>query len=234
MPADWTRRRTLVTLAAAGLAACVPDDDTGMEPDTGDGTEGGTDAGTDLDTGGVEDVCVDRTGAQTAGPFYPGEPQVRMDVRGGVDGVVIELDLQVVEQGTCAPIQGAEVDLWGADADGDYSGYARFGTEGEDFMRGQQLTDADGIARFTAIVPGSYPGRAVHLHVKVRAEGVAELTTQVYLPDALVSEILADPRYSEGAEQTRNGDDGFYAPDTLLVASGTVEDGVVAEGVLVV
>jgi protocatechuate 3,4-dioxygenase beta subunit len=157
-----------------------------------------------------------------------------MDIRGGVDGVVIDIDLQVVEQGTCAAIAGAEVDVWGADADGDYSGYARFETEGEDFMRGQQLTDADGFARFTAIVPGSYPGRAVHLHVKVRAAGRPELTTQVYLPDNLVSEILADDRYSDGAEQTRNNDDGFYAPDTLLVASGTVVDGVVAEGVLVV
>ncbi|MFT6161727.1 MAG: protocatechuate 3,4-dioxygenase beta subunit [Myxococcota bacterium] len=157
-----------------------------------------------------------------------------MDIRGGVDGVVIDLDLQVVEQGTCAPIQGVEVDVWGADAVGDYSGYAQFDTEGEDFMRGQQLTDSDGIARFTAIVPGSYPGRAVHLHVKVRAPGVPELTTQVYLPDGLVGEILADERYSDGAEQTRNRDDNFYAPDTLLVASGSVADGVTAEGVLVV
>ncbi len=230
MPADWTRRRTLMTLAAAGLAACVPDDDGGLDSDTGDDTGSGTDA----DTSGGEEVCVDRTGPQTEGPFYPGEPQVRMDIRSGVDGVIIEVDLQVVERGTCAPVEGAEVDLWGADADGDYSGYAQFDTEGEDFMRGQQLTDADGFARFTAIVPGSYPGRSVHLHVKVRAAGAAELTTQVYLPDNLVSEILADERYSGGAEQTRNNDDGFYASDTLLVASGTVADGVVAEGVLVI
>lgn len=229
MPAEWTRRRTLLTLAAAGLAACVPDDDSGQDPDTSDGTGSDTDNGTD-----AEGVCLDRTGPQTEGPFYPGEPEVRMDIRGGVDGVVVTLDLQVVAQGTCAPVVGAEVDVWGADADGDYSGYATFDTEGEDFMRGQQVTDADGFVRFTTIVPGSYPGRAVHLHVKVRAPGLEELTTQVYFPNTLVSEVLEDARYSEGAEHTLNGQDSFYESDTLLLASRDVDGEVVAEGVLVV
>lgn len=220
-PDDLTRRQTLALLGAAALVGCSED----PPPDT---------TPRDTDGDGTVDDCATPTGAQTEGPFYPGEPAVRVDITEGLPGVSLDVDLTVVSRETCEPVVGAEVDLWGADASGAYSGYADFGTEGETWMRGQQATDAEGVARFGSVVPGSYPGRAVHLHVKVRAPGRSELTTQIYLPDAVVEEALADAAYAEGAAITTLARDGFYAGDTLCDVEGTPAEGLRARVTLVV
>ncbi len=215
-----TRRDALVSLTAATLAGCVPerrdDDDSSTAANDDDSTA---------------ESC-EPTGAQTAGPFYPGEPEDRTDISEGIVGVQMEVDIQVVNS-ACEPLAGAEVDLWGADKDGRYSGYQDFGTEGEDWQRGQQLSDSDGRVRFTCIVPGSYPGRAMHLHVKVRAEGHDELTTQTYLPDSIGAAVLKQPSYG-GADQTTNDEDNFYAGDTLMNITGSTSEGYSAVVVLVV
>jgi protocatechuate 3,4-dioxygenase beta subunit len=188
----------------------------------------------DTDGDGTPESCADLTSAQTAGPFYPGIPVSRVDIRGGVEGVTLELDLQVVQQGTCAPVVGAEVDLWGANADGDYSGYADFDTVGEDWMRGMQVTDEEGVAKFTAIIPGSYPGRAIHLHVKVRPPGGSELTTQIYFADDLMSAVLDEAAYAGGARLTSLAGDNFYEGDTLVTLSGDATVGFSGEVAIVV
>lgn len=228
MSTDPTRRHTLFALTALGLVGASACTDSGpVDSDTDD--TGDTDVDTDTGVAG----CEDETLPQTEGPFYPGEPVSRVDLREDRDGVQLDLDLEVVEQGSCAPLEDAEVDVWCADASGAYSGYATFGTEGQDWLRGQQITDAEGRARFTVIVPGSYPGRAVHLHVKVRVPGREELTTQVYLPDALVQRVLARPAYADSAPITTLGDDGFYEGDTLLRVISDDEGLVEAEGTLI-
>ena len=73
----------------------------------------------------------------------------------------------------------------------------------------------------------------MHFHVKVRAPGYPELTTQVYLPDAIVEAVLSEAPYADSADQVRNGDDNFYAEDTLLQASGSAQTRVTATGTLV-
>lgn len=210
-PTDLTRRQALTGLVAVGVVGCTATPSSDADPA----------------------MCEDRTGPQTAGPFYPGEPPARTDLREDRQGVALFLDLEVVGQGTCAPLVDAEVDVWSADASGAYSGYPDFDTVGQNWLRGQLRTDAEGIVRFTCIVPGSYPGRAVHLHVKVRAEGAEPLTTQVYLPDDLVAEVLTLPAYTDSAAQVRNDDDSIYRPDTLLTATFDGE-AVTASGRLVV
>ena len=132
-----------------------------------------------------------------------------------------------MEAGSCDPIAGAEVDVWTADASGDYSGYIDFDTLNEDWLRGQQLTSSEGTIGVECIVPGAYPGRAVHVHIKVRTPGRPELTTQLYFPDSMVSAVLAEPAY-QGAVQTTNAVDGFYAEDTLLSVSGDLAGGYAA------
>lgn len=219
-PHDRSRRETLAALGAAALVGCVP----GSSSDS-TSTDATTDASADTGDSGTTASCAPRTSSQTAGPFYPGEPVARMDITEGISGVALELDLTCVDVDTCMPLVGAEVDLWGANADGDYSGYADFDTVGEDWMRGQQITGADGVARFTAIVPGSYPGRAVHLHVKVRPVGGGELTTQVYFPDATVASVLGEAAYAASAAQTTNDRDGIYAGDTLVPLEGSLAEG---------
>jgi len=51
-----------------------------------------------------------------------------------------------------------------------------------DRLRGHQFTDADGRFRLETIVPGLYPGRTRHIHVKVQAPDRPVLTTQLYFP----------------------------------------------------
>ena len=174
----------------------------------------------------------EETGAQTAGPFYPGEPEAMKDISGDRVGVPLRIEFRVVDvTDGCTDIANAEVDLWHADANGDYSGYEDFQTEGEDWLRGQQVTDEHGFARFTSIFPGSYPGRSVHVHVKVRAEGYDELTTQVYFPDDLVASILNKSGYN-GAGHTLLVNDNFFSSETLSEVADGEDGGIFAEIVL--
>ena len=213
-------RRDLLKLAsltlAVGSLGCG-DDGAELFPDGGGADGASPDGSTECPL----------TGAQTAGPYYPGEPETRMNILGDRTGVALELVLTVLEAGSCEPLVGAEVDVWTADSNGDYSGYAVFGTEGEDWLRGQQITSDAGAVVVDGIVPGAYPGRAVHVHIKVRAQGHPELTTQLYFPDAMVADVLLQPGY-QGATQTTNSADGFYADDTLMDVQGSTVAGYTA------
>lgn len=158
---------------------------------------------------------------QTEGPFFTDVRLNRSDIRFDPadksvrDGVPLALVLRVsaVSAGGCAPLAGAMVDVWHCDAAGAYSDSDR-GTAGRKFLRGYQVTDADGAVRFATIYPGSYPGRAVHVHFKVRiASGPrlgGEITSQLYFDDAVTDRVLARPPYPASGRRTRNGDDGLY------------------------
>lgn len=117
----------------------------------------------------------DPTPPQMEGPYFkpnsprrtsllqPGTPGVRLTVTGYVFG------------SACRPIPRVLMDFWQADTYGTYDNTGfRF--------RGHQFTDATGAFRLTTVVPGLYPGRTRHLHVKVQAPGRPVLTTQLYFP----------------------------------------------------
>jgi len=183
-------------------------------------------------------VCV-VTPEQTEGPYYVESRLNRSDIRTdplqGIrrEGVPLVLAFRVlsVERGGCEPLNGAMVDLWQCDAQGLYSDVRdpRFNTVGKRFLRGYQLTDPDGRARFTTIYPGWYPGRAVHIHFKVRIKGEDKgygFTSQFYFDDALTDRIHARAPYAErGNKRTRNSEDGLYRRGgkqlTLAVAENT-------------
>jgi len=113
--------------------------------------------------------------AETEGPYFKaGSPARTSLLQTGMRGTRLVLTGRVLTT-RCAPVAGALLDFWQADASGSYdnSGYR---------LRGHQLTDAGGRFRLTTVVPGEYPGRTQHIHVKVRAPGKPELTTQLYLP----------------------------------------------------
>ncbi len=117
-----------------------------------------------------------RTSAQTEGPFYTPDSPERMVLReAGMAGTAIMLAGLVLTR-SCRPVAGALVDLWHADDRGVYDngGYR---------LRGHQFTDADGRYRFETIVPGLYPGRTRHFHVKFQAPNHPVLTTQFYFPN---------------------------------------------------
>ena len=138
-------------------------------------------AGTDLFAGELLAVTPaiadddDPTPAQTEGPYFtPNSPLRRSIVPAGAAGVRLTLTGRVLTTAG-KPVARALIDFWQADAGGAYdnSGY-RF--------RGHQLTDAKGRYALTTVVPGLYPGRTKHIHVKVQPRGGSILTTQLYFP----------------------------------------------------
>jgi protocatechuate 3,4-dioxygenase beta subunit len=147
----------------------------------------------------------------TDGPYYvPGE-KVRRNITEGLPGAPLALRLGVVDASTCKPIEGAAVDIWHASPRGKYSGEQDNGTAGLTFLRGIQRTDANGLALFTTVYPGWYPGRAVHIHVKVHTGGNVVHTGQLFFRDSFTDAVYRRAPYSaRSARDVRNADDSIY------------------------
>jgi protocatechuate 3,4-dioxygenase beta subunit len=139
------------------------------------------------------------TPAVTEGPFFKaGSPERSSLVEGSTSGQMLTVTGYVLTA-DCQPVAHALLDFWQADAQGQYdnAGYS---------LRGHQYTDQNGRYLLETIVPGLYPGRTEHIHVKVQAPGGPLLTTQLFFPG------VAD-----------NQSDGIYDPALLvkLQASGS-------------
>jgi protocatechuate 3,4-dioxygenase beta subunit len=129
---------------------------------------------------------------QTEGPYFtPNSPLRTSLLEDGMQGVSMLVSGRVL--GTdCQPIANALLDFWHADANGVYDniGYT---------LRGNQFTDAEGRYQLETIMPGLYPGRTRHFHVKVQRPNGAVLTTQLYFPD-----------------EASNATDGIFNPRLLM------------------
>jgi protocatechuate 3,4-dioxygenase beta subunit len=174
---------------------------------------------------GTLPACI-LTPKQTEGPFFVDERLERSDIRvdpsdGSVkSGVPLRLTFRVsaIRGAGCNPISGAIVDVWQCDAIGVYSAVNEPGSQGpaaKNFLRGYQITQADGSTQFTTIYPGWYPGRTVHIHFKVRAKDKSgkgqELTSQLYFDDALTDRIHAQSPYAgKGPRTVKNYRDGLF------------------------
>jgi protocatechuate 3,4-dioxygenase beta subunit len=163
---------------------------------------------------------------QTEGPFFVEEDlnrsDIRSDPRSGVvqAGVPLQLTFRVSRMtgASCAPLAGAQVDVWHCNASGRYSDTRHGGGSGSDgdrFLRGYQPTDAAGTAQFLTIYPGWYDGRTVHMHFKVRTVATSapayEFTSQLYFDDALTDRVHAFASYAAvGRRSMRNADDFLF------------------------
>ena len=115
------------------------------------------------------------TPAQTEGPYFKRSSPERVELlEAGMAGQPIELVGFVLTR-DCKPVAGALLDFWQADDKGRYDN-AGFR------LRGHQFTDTEGRYRLRSVVPGNYPGRTRHIHVKVQPRGGRVLTTQLYFP----------------------------------------------------
>ena len=124
----------------------------------------------------LDDDDLDLTLAQTEGPYFTPESPERTSLREeGMAGTPLRVTGYVYSSG-CDPAPNALLDFWHCDDAGVYDneGYR---------LRGHQFTDDDGRFTLETIVPGVYPGRTRHIHVKVQAAGGPVLTTQLYFPD---------------------------------------------------
>jgi len=220
-PADFRlSRRKLLGLAAASAATSLVGD---LGRRVAMAAPAGPSAQLSSDTA---PACVVRP-RQTAGPYFVDEVLERSDIRSDpLDGSLkpgtplrLEFRVSRLDDGSCAPVRGAVVDVWQCDAMGVYSGVRDFNgffdTRGKRFLRGYQLTDAGGTAQFITVYPGWYPGRTVHIHFKIRTDPEGrrglEFTSQLYFHDAITDQVHAQAPYaSKGPRTTRNGQDGIF------------------------
>lgn len=157
----------------------------------------------------------------TEGPYFVDEKLNRSDIRpdpsnGKVsEGTPLALTFNVFEANgsQCAVLKDAQVDVWHCDALGVYSDVRDPGgsTVGQKFLRGYQVTDGSGVAKFLTIYPGWYQGRAVHIHFKIRT-GNREFTSQLFFDDSLNDEVYKNAPYSQKGTNgiTRNSRDGIF------------------------
>src|SRR5205823_1672252 len=148
--------------------------------------------------------------ALTQGPYFVDKQLERSDIRvepsdnSVKQGVLLNLIFNVsnVSQNTCKPLQGAHVDVWHCDAAGAYSGVSDpgFQTTGQKWLRGYQITDANGAAKFVTIYPGWYSGRTVHIHFMIRTDPTSEtgyeFTSQLFFDEALTDKVHAQQPYA--------------------------------------
>lgn len=198
---DDTTRRSFIkwiglgagSAAIGGLAGACADNGGTNTPPTDSGTTGDTtdtspgpdtsppnDASSDASSDGGQ--C-DATGDDVEGPFHvEGAPQ-RADLAPDDEpGDPIIIQGTVYESDCTTPIEGALLDVWHANDDGDYYDAS------EDYrLRGQLQTDADGTYEIRTIRPGRYPDagglRPRHVHFIISSPPHGSLTTQMYFAD---------------------------------------------------
>jgi len=204
-----TRRRLLQLGIALPLPALLAACDGATTGDQAGGDGPATTAGTATTAGSATTAAPqalpptpacddgdDPTPAQTEGPYFtPDSPERGSLLEAGLPGDRLTVAGTVLAT-DCRPLRRALLDFWQADAAGRYDnqGYR---------LRGHQFTDADGRFRLETVVPGRYPGRTRHIHVKVQAPDRPVLTTQLYFPG-----------------EAANAADGIFREELLLAMGG--------------
>ena len=146
---------------------------------------------------------------QTAGPFYLEDALLRQDITDGKPGTPLRLQFEVLELDGCSPLDDAALEIWHCDAEGAYSGVGANDTSR--FLRGVQITDDAGLAEFRSILPGYYPGRTNHVHLKVHLGERDIHTGQLYFPEAVIRPAMArQPYRHSGQEWTSLAQDYVY------------------------
>ena len=257
-------RRTALTLLGGlglglGLAACGVTTSESSAPSSSSTTSGGSGSSTTSEststTASAGEASCTQIPEETAGP-YPGDGSngpdvlsesgvVRSDITssfgsasGTAEGVPLAIEMTVVDLGDgCRPLEGAAVYVWHCDRDGGYSMYSQ-GITGENYLRGVQETDADGLVRFTSTFPGAYAGRWPHIHFEVYPSTDAATTassklatSQIALPEDACDEVYGEPGYEQSVtnvQRTSLDTDNVFRDGwstQLGTVTGTVDDG---------
>ena len=164
----------------------------------------------------------------TEGPYWIDTRLTRYDVREGRPGLPLVLQFAIVNAKTCRPIRNADVEIWHADASGEYSGFDGGSSGGGPgggsgpqtktrYLRGHQRSDALGKASFLTIFPGWYRGRTPHVHMKVHVGSADRVvhTGQVFFNEAIQASV-----YRTGAYAGRGQPDTPHARDMIYAQAG--------------
>ncbi len=173
---SWLRLTSVAALVLAAACAGSESATSGATPAPSASSTNVTAAATQASTP-TPTTCAAHaaTPAVTEGPYFKaGSPEATVLTQPGMAGTRLVLTGHVLTA-TCQPVSGALLDFWQANAAGVYdnSGYT---------LRGHQTAAADGGFRLETVIPGLYPGRTEHIHVKVQAPGGPVLTSQLFFP----------------------------------------------------
>jgi protocatechuate 3,4-dioxygenase beta subunit len=182
---------------------------------------------------------------QTEGPYdRPVHPE-RRDITEDRVGLELRVGLRLVDAQVGAPLVGVPVEVWHADHEGRYAGFAPFTPRpgevvtsasvpnevvapSETFLRGMQRTDEDGMCVFETIYPGWYASRTVHIHVAARLPMGRRAVSQLYFPDELTDQVFARPPYAgRPPRDTTNTTDSIFVDGgarTMLRLTGNPGD----------
>jgi len=218
------RRQTLAGLGSVSLgallAACSDDDSPTASVETSEGNTSTAEpkgAASDLASRFDDAASCSRTAEVTEGPFYFDVDRIRSEIREDREGAKLRLGVRVREAGACEPIHNAVVDIWHCDATGSYSAFGD--EEGETYLRGAQVTNADGIVEFTTVYPSWYQGRTVHIHAKVHIDKQTALTTQLFFSDDFSARVFEAEPYSDAGRDSFNQNDSLYSEELELTLS---------------
>jgi protocatechuate 3,4-dioxygenase beta subunit len=169
------------------------------------------------------------TPAVTEGPFFVDERLNRSDLIGrskrktvlGALPITLKIKVNQINGTTVTPLTGAQVDVWHADAAGVYSDEPSQQLQSEDttglyFLRGYQVTNTNGVARFNTVYPGWYDGRTTHIHFKIRlfdsgGNTTYEFTSQLFFNQKISTNVYANSPYTkQGTSAVRNGTDTVF------------------------
>ena len=223
--------------ATVGLAACgVNSTASGSSTSGTASSSSGSSSGSSASSSAASSAGSSTSSAAAAGPLteipdetngpYPGDgtngPDVltesgiiRSDIRSSfgtstttAEGVpmTLRLNLYNIEGGQQVPYSGAAVYVWHCDRDGNYSMYST-GVENENYLRGVQVADANGVVEYTSIYPACYAGRWPHVHFEVYPDAasitdhdLSVSTSQLAFPTEINNLVYATTGYEKSVQ----------------------------------
>jgi protocatechuate 3,4-dioxygenase beta subunit len=231
MATPVSRREALALLGAGALAALAAacaggsSDSSSSSRSSSSGSTGTSSAASGGSGSGASTVSCVLAPEMTEGPYYVDGGTVRRDITEGKPGTPLRLDLTILDADTCTPIPGASVEIWHADATGNYSGFGS-ATSNSTFLRGVQTADDSGTVTFRTIYPGWYPGRAVHIHLKAHQGGNEVHTTQLFFDEATSDAVFTSSPYdTRSGRRTTNAQDGIYGDGGAQSTPTLTKDG---------
>ncbi|MBS9436256.1 twin-arginine translocation signal domain-containing protein [Photorhabdus noenieputensis] len=156
---------------------------------------------------------------QISGPYFRNDKIIRRDITDSEVGIPFLLKITIMDNKTCKPVENLFVDIWHCNSRGKYSGWSHISpdvvphvdgiasvnrTDEQNFLRGAQSSNKNGIVNFTTIYPGFYAGRATHIHIAIRklSANVTDkehfaFVGQMYFPEEINTEVYKYDMYSE-------------------------------------
>lgn len=164
--------------------------------------------------------------SETEGPFpldlttNNSATYFRQDIREGKAGVTTYVRMKVLGLSNCLPMPNVRVNIWHCDKDGIYSGYynnmntgSTPATASATWLRGYQMTDADGEVNFTTIFPGWYTSRIMHIHFQIYVSSIYKAVSQMTIDPATKNALYSANAsvYTKGTDPQALSSDNIFS-----------------------